>query len=321
MSAASNRVDRIASLLAGATEILYALGLGRQVVAVSHECDFPPEALGKPRVTRSLVDASRPSGAIDADVSLRVQQGEPLYGIDADALRRLVPQLIVTQAQCDVCAVKYDDVMALTNSVPELQDTRVVALNPQTLGDVLRDIGRVAVAAGVADGGEQLVSQLTRRVDVVRDTAARIDESRRPRVAIVEWLDPLMVAANWVPELVSWAGGHYALAEPGRHSTRSSWDAIRYYDPQVLIIAPCGFDLRRTLKECPGLQSAPGWRNLAAVQAGRVWALDGNAFLNRSGPRLVDTLEILAHLIHPGVFPAVWSSAWRRVERMADPGS
>ncbi|MBI2824458.1 MAG: cobalamin-binding protein [Planctomycetia bacterium] len=288
---------RIASLLASGTEILYALGLGERVVAVSHECDYPADATNKPRVTVSNV-AAPTSGQIDAQVRTILADGQPLYGIDAATLAALAPDLIVTQAQCDVCAVKYEDVLALVREQPALRHTRVVALNPATLADIFGDILRVGDATGRREAARDCVAGLRRRVETVRSRTALLPAAERPRTACIEWIEPLMLAANWMPELVTWAGGVQPV-EGGRHSKYNEWRAVLDYDPQVVIVMPCGFDLARAVAEAAALGKLVGWRDLAAVRANRVYAVDGNAWFNRSGPRIVDSLEILAGLLHP----------------------
>ncbi len=294
---------RIASLLASATEILYGLGLGDQVVGVSHECDFPSTAASKPRLTRSHVDGALPSDHIDQQVKDAVAAGQSLYEVDAPMLCQLAPDLIVTQAQCDVCAIKYDDVMLLLQGHETLRQAHVVALSPTSLDDVFADILRVGDAAWKPAAARSYVNQLRQRVQRVRDATADLADAQRPRVVCVEWIAPLMIAANWTPQLVELAGGNHDLSRAGQHSEYASWEQIVAYDPEVLILMPCGFDLPRTLQEVVSLPSQDGWQELSAVRHDRVYAIDGNAYFNRSGPRLVDSLEILAHLLHPTRVP------------------
>jgi len=288
---------RIASLLASATEMLCALGAGEEVVAISHECDFPPQAILKPRVTVSHV-AAPSSLAIDDQVRGMLAAGEPLYGIDTDTLVALAPDLIVTQAQCDVCAVKYQDVLDLVANEPSLAKARVVALNPTTLEEIFADIHRVGESIARNDAALEYVTKLRARVDAVRK-ATDIPIAQRPRTACIEWIDPLMLAANWMPQLVDLAGGSQPQAAQGHHSTYNRWDEVVTFDPEVLIVMPCGFDLARAVSESDTLRAKPGWGDLSAVRNRRVYAVDGNAYFNRSGPRIVDSLEILAGLLHP----------------------
>jgi len=307
--------QRIASLLASATEILYGLDLGDRVVAVSHECDCPAEAMDKPRVTHTHVHHERSSAQIDAQVHELTAEQTPLYSIDIDQLVSLRPDLIVTQAQCDVCAVRYSDVLDAVASRPELARTHVVALNPHTMDDVLEDIRRVGEATGSSREAAQYVARLQGRIDAVCGATAAMAAASRPRVLAIEWIEPLMVAANWMPQLIEWAGGRQSMTQAGHHSGYSQWEDVRAFDPEVIAIMPCGFDLSRTLQEWGVLRRLPGWEELSAVKQGRVYALDGNAYFNRSGPRMVDSLQILAHLVHPERFdpPATAQGAWRCV--------
>ncbi len=293
---------RIVSLISSGTEILFALGLGPHVLAVSHECDFPPAARNLPRLTRSWIDSSRASSRIDAEVRRRLNAGMSLYEIDAERLCRLQPELIVTQAQCDVCAVRLADVALLVESRRELAGSTIVALNPQSLGDVLADIGRLGAAAGVQSAADALVTRLRARVAAVEQTMSSLAGNSRPTVVCIEWAEPLMPAGNWTPELIELAGGLSRLAVRDRHSEYVPWDAIRSLNPEVLLVAPCGFDLARSQIEAASLAKLPGYAELRAVRGGRAFVIDGNAYLNRSGPRLVESLELLASLIHPELF-------------------
>lgn len=295
---------RIVSLLSSSTEMLFGLGLGEQVVAVSHECDFPDAAQRLPRATRSLIDSSQPSGQIDRQVRELTASGAALYAIDRELLCRLQPELIVTQAQCDVCAVRYQDVLDLVAGQPALRATKVLALNPSSLDQILGDVQRVADAAGVRAAGLEYVAALRQRIERVRVQPL----AARPRVVCLEWLDPLMTAGNWTPELIALAGGESRLATAGRHSDYARWENVAACNPDVLLIAPCGFDLTRSLVEARRLWQLPGFAKLTAVQNRRAYVLDGNAYLNRSGPRMVETLEILADLLR-GRLPANGAAA------------
>ncbi len=282
--------------------MLYGLGLGDQVVAVSHECDYPPEIAGKPRATRSHIDSNLASAAIDVQVKERLAAGLPLYEIDRKLMRSLKPDVIVTQAQCDVCAVRYADVVDLVEQQPELRNTRVVSLNPGTLGEVLVDIERVAGAVQQADAGRRWVAELTTRVETVRAKTSALSPSERVRVACIEWIEPLMCAGNWMPELIETAGGVQTFSLNGEHSSYTPWDDLVAFDPQAIVVMPCGFDLARTLIEARRLVEFPRWSEIQAVRDKRVYAVDGNAYFNRSGPRLVESLEMLARLLHPTLF-------------------
>lgn len=293
---------RIASLIPAATEILFGLGAGDDVCAVSHECDWPPNAAELPRATYSNVDSSRPGGEIDQRVKTLLARGEPLYGLDEALLASLAPDVIVTQAQCDVCAVRYQDVCSLAQRYPALGAARVIALGPASWDDVLADIARVGGAIDRTASASRWIAELRRRVECVRSRTAEIPHDARPRVVCLEWLEPLMAAGNWMPELVEWAGGRSGLSRPGEHSGYVTWEELAAYDPECLVVMPCGFDLRRSLAEAEALLRHPQWCGLSAVRAKRVYAVDANAHFNRPGPRLADSLELLARLIHPNLF-------------------
>lgn len=311
--------QRIVSLISSATEILYLLGAGDRVVAVSHECDYPSDVAVKPRLTRSLVESTASSRAIDEQVQALASTQSALYTIDAEQLASLAPDLIVTQAQCDVCAVRYEDVVLAVQSTPSLAHAQILALNPHSLGGVFDDIARVGKAIGIDP--QPALARLQARVHAVQAKSKTLPRSEIVRTACLEWIDPPMLAANWTPELIQMAGGEPGLTVGGSHSTYAQWDQIARYDPQVIVIMPCGFDLQRTIVEAQVLSGLPHWRQLSAVRENRVFAADGNAYFNRSGPRLVDSLEILAHLFHPELFPPPLGEpqqAWRRLETRAD---
>ena len=308
---------RIVSLVSSATEMLYALGLGDWVVAVSHECDYPAEVAQKPRVTRTSIDGARSSRDIDTQVRALATTGSPLYEIDADLLAELAPNLIVTQAQCDVCAVPYADVLQLVTDRQEFKHTRIVALDPQSLEDVLAELVQVGEAAGRREEALRTAAEMKGRIEMVSSRCEHVASADRPRTCIIEWIEPIMLAGNWAPQLMQLAGGARGLTEPHQQSQYAEWEQVRDYDPQLVVIAPCGFDLGRTLEEAERLTSLPGWSSVAAVQSGRVFAVDGTAYFNRPGPRLVDSLEMLAHFVHPELAPqptrAAEGTAWQRL--------
>lgn len=291
---------RIISLLSSATEMLFALGLGRQVVAVSHECDWPPEVKLLPPATKSNVDSSQPSDVIDRQVKALLAAGETLYQVDRDVVEYLQPDLIVTQSQCDVCAVRHADVLRMVGDSAVLKNTRVVDLNPSSLKEVLADIRKVGEAAGVGCSAEEYIDSLRDRIDAV---SARVVDAPRPRVAIVEWCEPLMLAGNWMPDLVQRAGGENLITRAGEHSPYVEWNDFVAANPDVVIVAPCGFDLARSRIESQSLLRRPEFANLKAVRNERAFVVDGNAYFNRSGPRLVESLEILGYLLHPSRVP------------------
>ena len=288
---------RVVSLLPSATEIVCHLGLTDSLVGVTHECVYPPEVRRLPKVTRTLIPAEASSHQIDALVRERLKTQRALYTLDMPTLERLRPELIVTQALCDVCAVAEDEVREAACSLPG--HPVVINLEPSRLSDVFECVRAVAEAAGLAERGETAVAELKRRVaEVDRRTAAVTD---RPRVVVLEWIDPPFCAGHWSPELVRLAGGQEAIGQEGARSRTVSWQDVRDADPHVLFIACCGFDVERTTEDLPLLQSLPGYRAMRCVREGRVYVTDGSAYFSRPGPRLVDSLEILAHALHPGV--------------------
>ena len=290
---------RIVSLLPSATEIISLLGLGNDLVGVTHECDYPPEVQGLPKVTRTLIPTEASSHEIDALVRERLRTQRALYTLDMPTFERLRPDLIVTQALCDVCAVAEDEVRRAASSLPNRP--AVINLEPSRLEDVFDCIQAVAVAAGVAQRGTAAVAELKRRVaEVERRTAAVSD---RPRVVVLEWVDPPFCAGHWSPELVRLAGGHEAIGREGERSRSIVWQDVLDADPDVLLVACCGFDVARTLADLPLLRSLPGYGAMRCVRGGRVYVTDGSAYFSRPGPRLVDSLEILAHALHPTIHP------------------
>ncbi|EMA11360.1 iron complex transport system substrate-binding protein [Haloarcula vallismortis] len=286
---------RVVTLLPSATEIVYALGV--EPVGVSHECDHPPAAREKPSVNRSRVDPTASSGEINEQVAAAEESGG-VYAIDHGTLAELDPDLIVTQGVCDVCAVDH---VIVAEAVEELGlDADVLTLDVHSLDDLFESIHRVGAAVGRDERAAELVADLRDRVAAVETTAARAEAT--PRVAVLDWLDPVMVAGHWVPEMVRTAGGAYGMEEPGAHSRPREWGEVREYDPEVLVAAPCGFDVAQTRENLADLTDRDGFEDLTAVRDGRAYVMDGHHYVNRSGPRLVDTLEFLAALCHPDLF-------------------
>ncbi|MDB5310791.1 MAG: cobalamin-binding protein [Gemmataceae bacterium] len=290
---------RTVSMLPAATEIVGALGLMDHLVAVSHECDHPAEANHKPRVTFcEIYGKGLPSVDIDRWVSDRLRAGESLYTLDEPTLRALAPELILTQRLCDVCAPAYGSVEALARTLPTRP--RVLNLEPASLGDILQNIRDVAAAMGDPGRADRVCGQLEDRVaDVVRRVAGR----PRPTVFVMEWAEPIFNAGHWTPGLVRLAGGVPVLAAEGEDSVRVAWEDLRAADPEVLVIACCGHGVERTRRDLPLLKALPGWDRVRAVRAGRVYVADGSAYFSRPGPRVVDTLEILATALHPEAYP------------------
>ncbi len=290
---------RIVSLLPSATEIVCEVGLGESLVGVTHECDHPPTVRGLPRVTRTLIPTDAPSRAIDELVRERIRSQRALYELDLPMLERLAPDLIVTQALCDVCAVAEAEVAAAACRLPGAP--RVVNLEPATLAEVLTSLSTVADAAGVPERGHAAVTRLRGRIDAV--AARSVAVTSQPRVMLLEWIDPPFTAGHWSPEIVGLAGGREVLGREGEKSRSVPWKEIVAADPEVLVIACCGFDIPRTRQDLPLLLAQPGFSQLSCVRNERVYCLDGNAYFSRPGPRLVDSLEILAHALHPRLHP------------------
>jgi len=290
---------RIVSLLPSATEIVCQLGLGDDLIGVTHECDYPPHVADLPKVTRTLVPHDATSRDIDALVRDRLRTQRALYSLDLPTLERLAPDLIVTQALCDVCAVAEAEVTAAACALPGRPT--VVNLEPMSLEGVLETLHVVGRAAGVPGRADTAVADLRRRIEAVSARTARV--AGRPRVVLLEWLDPPFSCGHWSPELVRLAGGEEVIGVEGRPSRTLAWDEVVAARPDVLVVACCGFDLSRTLRDLPGLCARPGWSDLPAVRTGRVYVTDGNAYFSRPGPRLVDSLELLSHALHPAAHP------------------
>jgi iron complex transport system substrate-binding protein len=290
---------RIVSLLPSATEIVCALGLEKELVGRSHECDYPPAVERLPILTAPRFEPAGPSGAIDRRVREIVSAALSVYRVDAERLRSLAPDCIVTQAQCEVCAVSESDVERAvaqwTGTHPE-----VISLTARDLAGVWRDIERVGAALGVGARAIEVADALRARAERIRERAARA--GYRPGVACIEWIDPPMVAGNWMPEMVALAGGRDLFGRPGQHSPAIAFDELCAMNPEVIVIAPCGFTIERSLSDLPRLTREPGWSELAAVSSGRVFVADGNQYFNRPGPRIAESIEILAELIHPSLF-------------------
>jgi len=308
---------RIVSLLPSATEIVYALGLGDALVGVTHECDYPANTRSKPIVTRSLIDhAGATSEEIDQAVRQLLGDGLSLYALDHAQLAQLAPDLILTQALCEVCAVSFGEVERAVRDVSDEFGRiapRVLSLEPNGLDDILATIRLVGAATGSAGAAGALVDSLRGRIERVRAAAASV--KRRPRVACIEWLDPIYGPGHWLPELVELAGGQPGLGTAHADSRRIAWGDVIAFAPEAIVVTPCGFDLASTVAEALRvLPSRTGWDALPAVRHRRVYAVDGNAYFSRPGPRIVDSLELLAELIHPEIF-AGWGpyGAWQQL--------
>ncbi len=290
---------RICSFLPSGTEIVFALGLGDSLYAVSHECDYPSEALDKPKVVRSEFDADNLSSQeIDRIVTEMYQRGERIYEVDEDVLRDAAPDLVITQELCDVCAVSYEDVRHAASRLA--YPPNVVSLDPASIGNMLDDIQMVGDLCGVPDAASAFVAELNGRIDAVRSHVSASVST--PRVACIEWLEPPIVAGHWIPQMVELAGGVDALAKPGAPSRRITMEELAASEPDVLVLMPCGMDAERAREEFGGLENLEEWRNLPAVANGRAYFVDSGSYFSRSGPRLVDGLEQMAYMAHPDMF-------------------
>jgi iron complex transport system substrate-binding protein len=287
---------RVVSLIASATEIVSGLGYGHSLVARSHECDNPHEVLRLPAITAPKFKLTGDSRDIDRQVKEVVAEGLAVYHVDPAALERLKPDIIVTQDQCEVCAVSLADVERAVCQWTGAE-AKIVSLKPNCLSDVEADIRRVAAALGDAAAGEALVARVLGKIDAVTRATAALP---RPRIAFVEWIEPMMAGGNWMPELIKAAGGENLFGTAGAHSGYMQYAELAAADPDVIIVAPCGFDLARTRQEMPLLTRQPGWHALAAVRNGRVALGDGNRYFNRPGPGLAETTEIIAEILHSG---------------------
>jgi iron complex transport system substrate-binding protein len=298
---------RIVSLLPSCTEIVCGLGCAGQLVGRSHECDFPPEIQSLPVCTSARIDSNASSAEIDRNIKSLLQRALSIYEVNAPLIEQLRPDLILTQDQCEVCAVSVDDVRKALPNGPE-----IVSVSPRRMIDVWTDIQTIANAAGVGEEGREWISQLKHRVvDVIQKTCMI---KKRPCVACIEWIDPLMAAGNWVPEMVDLAGGRDVLGALGQHSAWLEWEKLVQADADVIVLMPCGFDLERTRHESKTLTNHPGWRDLRAVKTRNIYITDGNHYFNRPGPRVVESIEILAEILHPKLFSFGHETrAWSRL--------
>lgn len=290
---------RICTFLPSATEIVYLLGLGDSLYGVSHECDFPSDAVGKPKVVRSRFDPDTlSSGEIDTLVTAMMMRGENIYEVDVDTLTEAQPELVITQQLCEVCAVSFEDVQQAVQRLDSPPD--VLSLDPHGIDDVLDDILRVGAHTGRNSPAHHAVFNLRARIDVVRRAVAGAENT--PSVACIEWLDPVIAAGHWIPEMVEIAGGRDALVSPGSPSPRLEMDRLRDADPDILILMPCGMNVAQARAEFEALGNLNDWRGMSAVRNDRTYVVDSGALFSRSGPRLVDGVEIMARIVHPDLF-------------------
>jgi iron complex transport system substrate-binding protein len=290
---------RIVSLVPHGTELLFALGLGDEVVGVTHECDFPEEALERQPVTRNVLGEGLSPSEIDRAVRERTEQGQSIYELDEEIMRDLEPDLIVTQALCHVCAVSVDEVRALAQTLPG--PPQVISLDPRTYGETLGDVRTIAQATDSRDAALDLIARTARRADVVR---LAVRGAPRPRVAALEWLDPVFVAGHWTPQLIEMAGGEDVVGFAGEPSREATWEEVAAAQPEVVIVMPCGYDAARALVEAEEFGE-----RLRSLGADQVVAVNASAYFSRPGPRLVDGLELLAHILHPDRVPSAPAEA------------
>ncbi len=292
-------MQRVVSLIASSTEIVCALGFENRLVGRSHECDFPESVAHLPVCTEPKFNVDGTSYEIDQRVKAILQEALSVYRVHADTLKQLNPDLILTQSQCEVCAVSLKDV---EEAVSDWLDARpqIVSLEPNGLSDVWASIAQVAEALGASERGGELVGRLQDRMSAISKQAQAAPS--RPTVACIEWIEPLMACGNWVPEMVEMAWGENLFGESGKHSPWMTLEEFYREDPEVVVVMPCGYDIAETRDNMPALTNKPEWPSLQAVRDGRVYLLDGNQYFNRPGPRLVESLEILAEVLHPGVF-------------------
>jgi iron complex transport system substrate-binding protein len=305
---------RICSLIPGATEVVALLGRTGDLVGISYACDYPPEVRSKPVVLRARIEEGLASQDIHRRVKATVESGQSLYELDETVLARVRPDLMITQDLCRVCAITSDQLSRALHSFPT--PPRILSLSPSTLDAVLADIEQIGEAIGQAQEARELVERLRARLEAILLLVARMEE--QPRVACLEWLDPLYNAGHWVPEMVAYAGGVDVLSRPGAPSAQITWDQVLAAQPDVLVLMPCGFSIARIHQELDRLTSRPGWNDLPAVRRGRVFLVEASAYFNRPGPRLIDGVEILAACFHPALTVEIPAGA---VQRLGGPAS
>jgi iron complex transport system substrate-binding protein len=300
--------QKIISLFPAATEVICALGLEHQLVGRSHECDYPSSIADLPICSSAKFISGSSSAEIDLKVKEILTDSLSIYEIDRDLIKQLAPDIIITQAQCEVCAVSLNDVeLALKDLLDK--ECRIISLQPNSLADIYKDIQMLADELGVHDAGLELLELSEERIDIIRHKLKFLGE--KPSVACIEWLSPLMIAGNWTPEIIEIAGGIPVLTESAKHSSYINFEAIVQTNPDILVIMPCGFTIQRTLQEISLLIDLPGWSDLKAVQNQKVFIVDGNQYFNRSGPRITDSIEIMAEIINPKQFIFGYEgSAW-----------
>ena len=303
---------RIVSLLPSCTEIICKLGYREHLVGISHECDYPNSISGLPVLTKARLSTEGTSIEINQSVTDLLQRGLSVYDVDASLLKSLSPEIIVTQAQCEACAVSLDQVQDIVSNWT-LNQTEIISLEPNTLNEVWLGFDIIAKTMDAPESSSILKSEINERFKLLKDKLKGTEQ--KPTVLCIEWIEPIMVAANWVPELVGLAGGRNVMSVSGADSNFCSWDEIKKTNPDIIIMMPCGFGIKRTFEDIHYLQNRKGWQELKAVKENKVFVVDGNQYFNRPGPRLVDSAEILAEVIHPEYFERKYpEDAWITID-------
>ena len=303
---------RIVSLLPSCTEIICKLGFREHLVGISHECDYPNSISGLPVLTKARLSPEGTSIEINQSVTALLQRGLSVYDVDASLLKSLSPDIIVTQAQCEACAVSLDQVQDIVSNWT-LNQTEIISLEPNTLNEVWLDFDIIAKTLDASESYSILKSEINERFKLLKNKLHGTEQ--KPTVLCIEWIEPIMVAANWVPELVGFAGGRNVMSVSGTDSKFCSWDEIKKTNPDIIIMMPCGFGIKRTLEDLHFLQNIKEWEELKAVKENKVFVVDGNNYFNRPGPRLVDSAEILAEIIHPEIFERKYlEDAWITID-------
>ena len=303
---------KIVSLLPSCTEIICKLGFSKNLVGISHECDYPNSISRLPVLTRARLSSKGNSIEINQRVTELLQRGLSVYDVDYSLLRSLSPEIIVTQAQCEACAVSLDQVKDIVSNWT-LNQTEIVSLEPKSLNEVWLSFDIIAKTMGTPESSSILKSEINERFKLLKDKLKGTEQ--KPTVLCIEWIEPIMVAANWVPELVGLAGGKNVMSISGTDSNFCSWDEVKKTNPDIMIMMPCGFGIKKTLEDLHFLQNIKGWEELKAVKENKVFVVDGNKYFNRPGPRLVDSAEILAEIIHPEIFERKYlEDAWITID-------
>jgi iron complex transport system substrate-binding protein len=303
---------RIVSLLPSTTEIAASLGFESSLVGRSHECDYPVNVLQLPVLTKAKYPDKGSSSEIDQRVKSLIENGLSVYEVNAEILAELKPDIILTQDHCEVCAVSLNDVELAVKDWTQKNSVEIISVSPTDLDGIFDSFITIGNALNSHQKAQSLIGEMKERLEIIKNTV--LNEERKT-VATIEWIDPMMTAGNWIPELVEIAGGYHLFAEPGKHSPWINWSTIKDADPDLISIMPCGYNFDQTLKEIDILTSKPGWKDLKAVQNGNVFILDGNQYFNRPGPRIFESTRILAEILHPSLFkPTLENKGWKKFQ-------